>query len=176
MSHGKTISLLPLAARHLERTRAWANDPELMRLLNRTGYVTEAEHQDWFEQLKERTDCVYFAIETSQDHKHIGNIWLWDIDQRHRRAEVRVVIGDHERVGKGLGSEAISLISEFAFNQLKLHKVYAYVLGINPRARAAFEKAGFAVEGVLRQDRWTGDAFADVFFLGKVNDEHAETA
>src|SRR5689334_21506694 len=128
MTPGKTISLLPLAARHLERTRDWANDPRLMRLLTRTHYVTEAEHQDWFDRLKERTDCVYFAIETCQDHEHIGNIWLWDVDQHHRRAEVRVVIGDHERVGKGFGSEAISLISEFAFNQLNLHKVYAYVL------------------------------------------------
>lgn len=176
MSPGKTIFLLPLAARHLERTRDWVNDPQLMRLLNRTDYVAEAEHQDWFDRLKDRTDCVYFAIETSEDHEHIGNIWLWDIDQRHRRAEVRVVIGAHERLGKGLGSEAIALISQFAFKQLELHKVYAYVLSINPRARAAFEKAGFAVEGVLRQDRWTGDAFTDVFFLGKLNDEHAETA
>jgi len=176
MSHGKTISLLPLAARHLERTRAWVNDPYLMRLLNRTDHVTEAEHQDWFNRLKDRTDCVYFAIETSDNHEHIGNIWLWDIDERHRRAEVRVVIGNHDRLGKGLGSEAIALVSDLAFDQLKLHKVYAYVLAINPRARAAFEKAGFAVEGVLRQDRWTGDAFADVFLLGKLNDEHAETA
>ena len=176
MTQGTTISLHPLAPRHLERTRDWANDPELMHFLNRTSYVTEAEHREWFARIAQQSDCIYFAIETSDEHQHIGNIWLWDIDRRHQRAEVRVVIGEKARLGRGFGTEAISLISDYAFSQLNLHKVYAYVLSINPRARAAFEKAGFAVEGVLRQDRWTGDGFADVFFLGKLNEPHADTA
>ena len=176
MIRGKTISLLPLQIQHLEHTRSWANDPELMRLLNRTDFVTAAEHEQWFKRLSNRDDCVYFAIETHDGDHHIGNIWLWDIDRRHRRAEIRIVIGERERLGKGLGSEAIGLISDFAFLELNLHKVYAYVLSINPRARAAFEKAGFAVEGVLRQDRWTGDGFTDVLFLGKLNERDADPA
>ena len=41
----------------------------------------------------------------------------------------------------------------YAFEQLGLHRVYAYVLAFNPPARRAFEKAGFALEGTLRDDR-----------------------
>jgi RimJ/RimL family protein N-acetyltransferase len=173
MITAQRIELLPLAARHLDCTRNWANEPELMRLLNRTDYVSEATHNDWFASIQNRTDCVYFAIETRDSHQHIGNIWLWDIDQRHRRAEVRVMIGEKTLLGRGFGTEAIALIADYGFRQLHLHKMYAYVLSINPRARSAFEKAGFAVEGVLRQDRWTGDQFTDVFFLGKLNDQYA---
>jgi RimJ/RimL family protein N-acetyltransferase len=167
MNTGQRVWLRPLDIRHREKTREWANDPELMRLLNRERPVSQSEHEQWFIGLKERKDCRYFAIETVADVHHVGNVWLWDIESRHRRAELRIVM-DKNYVGKGAGTEAITLLSDYAFEQLKLHKVYAYVLAINPRARRAFEKAGFAPEGTLREDRWTGDSFTDVYVLGKL--------
>lgn len=162
-----TVRLRPLERRHLEKTLEWANDPELMRLLNRAARVSKEEHEQWFKALQERDDRCYFAIE-SVDGLHLGNVWLCDIDLRHRRAELRIVMGlDH--VGKGAGTEAISALCDYAFERLNLHKVYAYVLAINPRARRSFEKAGFVVEGTLREDRWTGETFTDACLLGKLN-------
>lgn len=168
MIAGKTISLCPLEERHTEKTRAWANDPELMRLLGRANSVSAEEHGEWFARIRERTDCQYFSIETNDDRVHIGNIWLWDIDRRHRRAELRIVIGEAAHVGRGEGTEAISLLCDYAFEHLSLHKIYAYVLAINPRARRSFEKAGFVLEGTLHEDRWIGDAYTDVYLLGKL--------
>ena len=163
----QSIRLRPLERRHLDQTLEWANDSELMRLLNRAQTVSKNEHEQWFATLKERTDCSYFAIETVEDGIHIGNIWLWNIEPRHRRAELRIVMGS-EHSGKGAGTKAITRLCDYAFEQLDLHKIYAYVLAINPRARRAFEKAGFVLEGTLREDRWTGDAFTDVYLLAKL--------
>jgi diamine N-acetyltransferase len=168
MIEGETIRLGRLQRNHLERTLAWANDPQLMLLLNRTRAVSPTEHEEWFNSLTTRTDCLYFSIETRTDHAHIGNIWLWRIDLYHKHAEVRIVIGDAKNMGRGSGTEAISLLCDYAFKELNLHKVYAYVLAINPRARRSFEKAGFQLEGILREDRWAGDAYTDVFLLGKL--------
>ncbi len=168
MIEGKTIRLLPLERDHLERTLAWVNDPELMRLLNRAEPVSSEEHYEWFNSLQKRTDCLYFSIEVKDDGAHIGNIWLWDIDPRHKRAELRIVIGDPTHTGRGAGTEAISLLCEYAFETLGLHKIFAYVLAINPRARRSFEKSGFRLEGTLRGDRWTSDSYTDVFLLGKL--------
>jgi RimJ/RimL family protein N-acetyltransferase len=160
--------LCPLERRHLEVTRAWANDPELMRLLDRSKVVSEEEHEHWFVSLAARSDCAYFTIETNEDARHVGNVWLWDIDCRHQKAELRIVIGDRAHLGRGVGTEAISLLCDYAFTRLKLHKVYAYVLAINPRALRAFEKAGFVVEGTLREDRRVDESFTDVYLLGKL--------
>jgi UDP-4-amino-4,6-dideoxy-N-acetyl-beta-L-altrosamine N-acetyltransferase len=162
-----TVRLTLLERRHLEKTLEWANDPEVMRLLNRAHTVSRDEHEHWFAGLQKREDCCYFAIETV-DGVHLGNVWLWDIDARHRRAELRIVMGLDSR-DKGVGTEAISRLCEYAFERLNLHRVYAYVLAINPRARRSFEKAGFVLEGTLREDRWTGEAFTDVYLLGKLN-------
>ena len=165
MNTAQTVWLRPLERRHLENTLEWANNPELMRLLNRAQTVSKDEHEQWFATIQQREDCSYFAIETA-DGTHLGNVWLWNIEPRHRRAELRIVMAlDH--AGKGAGTEAISRLCDYAFERLNLHKVYAYVLAINPRARRSFEKAGFVLEGTLRDDRWTGAEFTDMHLLGK---------
>jgi RimJ/RimL family protein N-acetyltransferase len=166
---GDAIHLTPLSHRHVEATRMWANDPVLMTLMDRAQAVEEAEHKSWFQALQNRSDCRYFAIETNDEARHVGNVWLWAVDLRHRKAELRIVIGDAPHHGKGWGTQAIELACLFAFQELKLHKVYAYVLSLNPRALRAFEKAGFIVEGTLKADRWVGDRFVDVYVLGKLN-------
>jgi RimJ/RimL family protein N-acetyltransferase len=162
---GPNVTLGPLDRRHSEQTRQWANDYQLAHLLDRARPVTDVEHERWFADLSARTDCVFFAVETNSEATHVGNVWLWDIDARHRKAEVRVVLAAEGR-GRGLGSEALTLLGDFARDRLNLRRLFAYVLATNPRARRAFEKAGYELEGVLRQDRWVGDRYADVFLLG----------
>ena len=169
---GSSVTLVPVERRHLERTREWANDPELMRLLGRDRTVTPEEHEAWFTSLSAARDRLYMAIEQTETGRHIGNVWLWDIDERHRRAELRIVIGDSSSTGRGLGTEAIDVLSRHAFGTLGLRRVYAYVLGFNARARRAFEKAGFALEGVLKEDRLSAGRPVDVYVLSRLDPGH----
>jgi UDP-4-amino-4,6-dideoxy-N-acetyl-beta-L-altrosamine N-acetyltransferase len=162
------VTLVPFSRTHLECTRAWANDAEVMRLMDRAVSVSAEEHESWFSSLQRRPDCVYFAIEA--DAEHVGNVWLADIDTRHRKAELRIVVGAPHARERGVGARAIDLMCRHAFEHLGLHRIYAYVLAINPRARRAFEKAGFVVEGTLKDDRWSEGQFVDVSLLARVAD------
>ena len=164
---GNSICLCPFDRRHFEATRTWANDYELSKLMGRGKPVSEVEHEKWLENVLCRDDCVLFAIETP-DGKHVGNVWLWHIDARHRSAEVRIVIGDAEHTGRGIGTEAIRMLADYARDRMNLRRLFALVLSTNPRSRRAFEKAGFELEGTLRQDRWIGDRFVDNWILGRV--------
>lgn len=163
------MRLVPLESRHLERTRVWANDPAIMRLMDRAQPVSAGEHEAWFLALAGRDDCAYFAIETAEPDPHVGNVWFFAIDRRHRKAELRVVIGEPAARGKGYGAEAIDRLCRHGFNELGLHRIYAYVLAINPAARRAFERAGFALEGTLRDDRWSDGCFVDAHLLARVS-------
>jgi RimJ/RimL family protein N-acetyltransferase len=165
---GGRVRLAALDRRHLDRTRIWANEPEIMRLMDRARPVSTDEHEQWFASLARRDDCSYFAIETADGGVHVGNVWLFAIDRRHHKAELRVVIGDADARGKGFGAEAIDRLCQHGFDQLGLHRIYAYVLAINPRAQRAFERAGFALEGILRDDRWAGDRFVDAHLLARI--------
>jgi RimJ/RimL family protein N-acetyltransferase len=131
--------------------------------------VSAAEHDAWFMSVVHGDHCAYFAIETVADQVHVGNAWLWDIDRRHRKAELRVVIGNETARGQGMGAEAIDGLCRHGFDRLGLHRIYACVLSINPAARRAFERAGFALEGTLRDDRWAVDRFVDTHLLARVH-------
>jgi RimJ/RimL family protein N-acetyltransferase len=160
------VTLAPFGRQHLAQTLQWTNDPELARLLDRRHRVTADEHERWFAALASRHDTRFFAIE--EGTRHVGNVWLADIDPLDRKAEVRIVLG-LDAANRGSGSSAIALVAAYAFGDMKLHRLYAYVLAFNPRARRAFEKAGFAVEGTLRDDRLHGDSFVDTILLSRIN-------
>jgi RimJ/RimL family protein N-acetyltransferase len=136
--------------------------------MDRARPVSEPEHDAWFESVLRRQDCIYFAIEDAGSSRHVGNVWLWDIDERHRKAEIRIVLGEASARGRGCGREAIDLLCRYGFERLNLHRIYAYVLALNPAGRRAFEKAGFALEGTLREERWAGDRFIDVHLLARL--------
>lgn len=161
------VTLVPFEQRHADTTLQWNNDPELARLLGRQHGIAADEHARWFAALSGRSDTLFRAIEA--DGRHVGNVWLAEIDRRHHKAEVRILIGDKAVHGGGAGSRALDGIARHAFDGLGLHRVYAYVLAFNPRARRAFEKAGFVLEGTLRDDRRDGDRYVDAFVLGRVN-------
>ena len=72
MVTGQSVSLHPFDRPHLERTRAWVNDPELSRLLGRARPVSDDEHEAWFRSLQDSKTSVHFAIETNADRRHIG--------------------------------------------------------------------------------------------------------
>jgi RimJ/RimL family protein N-acetyltransferase len=145
------------------------NDPECMRLLNREHVITLEEHERWFESIASSSSVCYFAIETPTE-EHIGNVWLVDVDRRHRKAEVRIVIGADDSRGRGRGARAIALVATEAFDGMQLHRLYAYVLAFNTRAQRAFERAGFALEGTLRHDRRSEGQWTDALLLARVAD------
>jgi RimJ/RimL family protein N-acetyltransferase len=162
------VTLVPFEERHSIATLKWNNDPELARWLGRPGGIGADEHARWFAALASRTDTLFRAIHT--DAGHVGNVWLADIDTRHRKAEVRILIGEKSVHGSGVGWRALDAMAQYAFTTLALHRVYAYVLAFNPRARRAFEKAGFMLEGTLRDDRRDGEAYVDAHLLGRLSE------
>jgi GNAT superfamily N-acetyltransferase len=71
--------------------------------------------------------------------------------------EARVLTGPSGR-GRGLGTEATRLIVGYGFERLGLHRISLEVYAFNPRARRAYEKAGFRAECVLRESlRYNGE-------------------
>lgn len=167
---GELVRLRSFEPDDAERYRAWVNDPEVARLIDRAGPVTQAEHEAWYRALVASSSAVVFAVDRLSDGAFIGVVWLYDIDQRHRRAEVRIVIGDKSAWGGGYGTDALRVLARIAFGPLRLEKLWADVLATNPRAAGAFERAGFRREGVLRGDRIQDAGRVDVIRLGILRD------
>lgn len=166
MYAGKLVKLRAFEPDDAERYRAWVNDAEIARLVDRARPVTKLEHGEWYRQLVTSDRHVVFAVERLDDARFIGLVWLYEIHWRHRRAEVRIVIGDRDAWSRGHGSDALRVISQVAFGPMNLEKLWADVLETNPRAVASFEHAGFRREGTLVGDRVEDGRRVDIVRLG----------
>ncbi len=142
--------------------REWVNDEETARLLGRATPVTEAGHDAWYKSMTGSSSTVVFAVRHLETNAYLGNVWLHGIHWINRNAELRILLGAPEAREKGHGTRACQMLLRFAFEKLGLHKVFLYVTSGNPRARRAFEKAGFAEEGVLKDEFFLDGRFLDV--------------
>ncbi len=123
--------------------------------------MTLGEAAQWVQRLLAHP-CAWI-IETS---KLIGHARLDNIDEHDRRASLAIGIDDSSSLGKGLGSEAIGLVLEYAFDSRKLHRVSLRVLDYNTRAIRAYQKCGFVIEGRERQAAFVDGEWVDDLIMG----------
>ncbi len=89
-----------------------------------------------------------FVIE--KEDKFIGVCDLHEVDKHNSNAKVGMWIG-RKWWGKGYGTSALKLILEFAFKDLKLHRVEGIAFEWNTASRRIMEKCGFKFEGLRRE-------------------------
>lgn len=91
----------------------------------------------------------HFAI-IDEQNEYIGTISLKNINKIDNNAEYAIVTMA-EAHGKGYAFQASKEILKYAFNELKLHKIYLNVLEENVRANKFYEKCGFRYEGMSKE-------------------------
>lgn len=166
MIQGTRIRLWALEKFDVGRNYNWGNDPEVIRLTGMSPYPkSTVDLERWFEGLCVNPNVKMFAIKTIEG-EYIGNIEISDIDWRAGRGEIGLLIGEPQFRGHGFGSEAIALLSAFAFDEMRLHRLEARVLAHNTRAQRTFERCGFTREGVAREAFYSEGKWVDVVGFG----------
>jgi RimJ/RimL family protein N-acetyltransferase len=123
-------------------------------------------------------------VQRISDHKHawvieaqtlIGEVRLDRLDARDCRAALAIGIEHPQRLGRGLGTETIRLILNYAFGKLALHRLSVRVIAYNARAIRAYEKCGFIVEGREREAALVDGAWHDDLMMGLLDWEYAQS-
>jgi RimJ/RimL family protein N-acetyltransferase len=97
---------------------------------------------------------------------------LGKIDRKNKSARVgKVLVGDKNTRGKGIGQQMIKEILKIAFDELQLHRVSLGVFDFNVSAIACYEKAGFIKEGLLRDSRKNGDEYWSLWEMSILENE-----
>ncbi len=113
---------------------------------------------------------IYKAVDTSTGQV-IGHIELNNIDARNHSAVVsRVLVNPAER-GKGISGEMIRLICAIAFDELYLHRLSLNVYDFNLPAIACYKKAGFAIEGLQRENTLSSKGYWNCYMMSMLEDE-----
>jgi len=98
--------------------------------------------------IKERTknnQTFYWGISLKDQPNLIGTICLWNFSEDRTIAEVGYeLLPDYHR--KGIMSEALKAVLDFAFNDLHLHEIVAMTNKLNENSKGILLKHDFVLE------------------------------
>jgi diamine N-acetyltransferase len=169
---GNTIYLRALEPEDLEFIYAIENNESVWEVSNtQTPYsrflirqYLENAHQDIYEAKQLR-----LAICLRDTFEAIGLIDLFDFDPKNNRAGVGIVISNESNRNSGIGSEALQLVINYAFNQLQLHQLYANIGSDNEISKQLFTKFGFQKIGTKKDWIKVDNIFKDEILFQLIN-------
>ena len=148
----------------------WINDPGINQFLETRFFPRSKENiLEFIKKMDGNPDEILFAICDKENKKHLGNIKLGPINWIHRKGDISLLIGDKSYWGKGIATESINLVVNFAFKSLNLHKVCAGYYDSNTGSAKAFEKCGFKVEGKYKEEYFVNGKYEDIIKIGLIN-------
>ena len=179
MNHKKFLSNKNIFLREVniedvnERYYSWLNDPQIGEFLETRYHPHSKENiTEFVKSMDGNSNEILLAICILNSDLHIGNIKLGPINWIHGFADVSLLIGDKEYWGKGIATQAIKLISKFAFEKLNLNKLKAGCYQENVGSKKAFLKAGFELEGILKSQWRLDNSFQDELILGLLREKY----
>jgi RimJ/RimL family protein N-acetyltransferase len=158
----------------VKKYHEWVNDPEVTDGLSLLFPMSIEDEERWYEstlsrEMQERP----FAIEvrTGDGWRLIGNCSFFGIEREARSGEIGIMIGDKSMWHQGLGAEAMLLLLRFGFETLNLNRIFLRVYADNLRAKKAYEKTGFVLEGTMRQAVYKHGRYMDVHLMSVLRSE-----
>ena len=146
----------------------WSNfnlsDPEVDRLTGTKVTFTKDQVLSFFRKCLTDPNRRDFLI-ISPNGEIIGESVINEIDWEAQSANFRIAIFQHSHMNKGIGTWAVKHTRDYAFQELKLHRLSLSIYSFNPRAKHVYEKAGFRTEGILRDAILDGSDNADEILM-----------
>lgn len=114
------------------------------------------------------------AVFETEDGEYAAFGGLTCIDSIARKAEFYIFANPNLH-GKGIGTEAACMLCQYGFEILSLHKIYLLANESNLIARHVYEKVGFKLEGVHREEKLTQEKFEDRYYYGLLANEFVKS-
>ncbi len=163
---GEAVTLRPLTVSDFsDQYLEWLGNPEINRYLEtRWTEQTRSTIEIFLKEMGKSNNSVLFGI--FLDGKHVGNIKIGPVNWNHFYADVSYFIGDRNAWGRGLATEAVSLVTRFGFERLGLNKCKAGVYSGNLGSCRVLEKVGYRKEGCLRKELKGPEGWEDHLLYG----------
>ena len=165
---GEHVYISPMHPDDAEIYAKWLNNPNITQYLTiHNSLVSIIGEKNYLENYS--TKEFNLAIVKKENDTLIGNIGLNDVDYKNGTAELGIFIGDEDNLGKGYGSEAIKLLTNYAFKELRLHSIYLRTYDINERAQKAYQKCGFKEFGRHHEAIFRNGKYHDIIYMELIN-------
>ncbi len=153
---------------------AYRNDPEVAKYQGWEG-ISEPEARAFLQEQKAIQPGVpgqwfQIAIELKETGMLVGDCALKMEEHDERQAEIGYTLSRAYQ-GRGIASEAVSCVLEYAFVTLRLHRVIAITDCENAASVALLERLGLRREGHFHQNVWFKGKWGDEFLYAMLQEE-----
>ncbi|MCY3732817.1 MAG: GNAT family N-acetyltransferase [Chloroflexi bacterium] len=167
IGHWQIRSFRPSDAEALARN---ANHRDVSRNMRDTfphPYELANAHE-WIDFATTQSPETNFAI--AGDAELIGGIGITlQSDVNRRSAEIGYWLGE-QHWGQGIATAALKAMTEWAFAEFDLVRLYGEVFEWNPASGRVLEKAGYNLEGRMRKSIVKDDQIIDALLYAQVRD------
>ncbi len=167
MLHGKLVALRALEKEDAEHIKEWLSDSDLIHAMGGRPIPIAAVDPDKLAEMFRLREGRVLAI-VGKDRSLIGVLGVGNVHEFNRSASIIILIAERGEWNRGYGTDALRAAARFAFEELNLNSVEALIPTFNERALHVFQKAGFQVEGTLRERFFARGKYWDLVSLSAV--------
>lgn len=164
------VAIGPLLPEYADNMVRWMGDPAVSENLGLRQEPSLERTIQWLERARDADDLHGFAI--LHDGRHVGNVVIDRIDAYLATGRLSVYVGESGARSAGIGVTGMYLALGRGFEELQLHKVWLTVHTRNHRAIHTYDKLGFALEGILRDEFWLRGERLSVFYMGLLRSDY----
>ena len=130
----------------------WVDSEELMYVFSAERFIYPLTHEQLTNYINTKDRIAYKVINNSTN-EIIGHADFSKINKLSKNARIcSVLIGEKEYRNKGFGTLIIDELVSIGFNKMRLHRIDLGVFDFNKSAIKCYEKCGFKIEGLFREN------------------------
>jgi len=153
----------------------WGGDPQFFRFMTVDEVATEDEERtlliEWQSEARARPRRQYrLGVVETDSATLVGIVRLGVVNPDQKEADLGYGMR-RDRWGRGVATAAATLLVDFGFRELGLHRVFAYHDPANHASRRVMEKLGMTYEGTLRQNMFGRGTWRDSALRAVLEDE-----
>jgi len=160
----------------------WTHDASFLRLYDpeparpMSAAIVKKRYEKLEKDMEDDKDFYHFMIRAREDDRLMGKAMIHRIEWTNGNCAIRLGIGSPDDRRKGFGAQAAHMLLRFAFSELNMFRVSAYIPEYNEGGLALAKKFGF-VEEVRRRKSMERDARRwDLIVFGLLKDEWVNQA
>lgn len=167
------IHLQPLRVDQAPIFHRWLRDPEVIAysLSVFQELTTLPQVAEWLTRTLADPHSLNLGVYLADTHELIGYAGITGISQVNQAGEYFILLGEKRYWGRGIGTAVTKEVVTRGFQELGLNRIMLTVSEPNAGGVRAYQRAGFHLEGRLRQACFRHQAFHDKLVMSVLKAE-----
>ena len=157
------LILRPMTVLDVPALKEWMPDRSIYTYWGKGPGKAEIHPELLFEKTERPTKSFHQGIAEKGSKEVIGDLWVYLIEN-DRMAQIAIRLSK-DKQGRGYGTEALSAMTRFCFENTELQRLWTQVDVRNIASSRMLEKCGYTKEGLIRQGKMV-NTWCDYYVYG----------